>query len=127
MMKRDIEPLLHARAQRNGRSVVAVIGVDQYCGYPQLQNAVRDALGVQKLLVERFAFVAPFPPLVDGGATKGAIVRLISDDLRDYLVSDDELVVFFAGHGCSRVDRVGDAVTETGFLVPVEATRMRGP
>ncbi len=107
--------------EATGRFVVAVVGIDDYRHWPKLDNAVADALGMAEILTEKFGFVAPVPPLVDGEATKQRIEELVKDDLRDVLEESDNLVLFFAGHGHTRVDRVGETELETGYLVPVEA------
>ncbi len=107
-----------------GRSLVVVIGINEYVHWQKLKNAVQDAIGLQQTLIDKLGFSAPISPLLDEAATKTAITSLIEDQLREEL-QDDNLVLFFAGHGHTRVDKVGGKVVgETGFIVPVEA---RGP
>jgi hypothetical protein len=106
-----------------GRNIVAVIGIDKYEHHRELDNAVKDALGVQELFVDKLGFSAPLPPLLDEGATKEAITELVQDGLRKELQPADSLLLFFAGHGYTHVDKVGskEIEVETGFIVPVEA------
>lgn len=103
------------------RRVVVTIGIDAYRNLPRLHRAVADAEGVQRLMVDQFGFEALTPPLRDGDATKVAIEALVYDQLRELLKPDDALLLFFAGHGSSRVDVIGDTKVEHGYLAPVEA------
>jgi len=108
-----------------GRLLVVVIGINDYVHWQKLKNAVQDAVGLQQTLIDKLGFSAPVPPLINEAATKAAINSLIEDQLREELQEDDNLVLFFAGHGHTRLDKVGGKVVgETGFIVPVEG---RGP
>ena len=110
---------------KQGRALVVTIGINEYVHWQKLKNAVQDASGLQQTLIDKLGFSAPIPPLLNEAATKVAIASLIEDQLREELQEDDNLVLFFAGHGHTRVDKVGGKVVgETGFIVPVEA---RGP
>jgi hypothetical protein len=110
---------------KQGRSLVVTIGINEYVHWQKLNNAVQDAIGLQQTLIDKLGFSAPIPPLLNEAATKAAIESLIEDRLREELQEDDNLVLFFAGHGHTRVDKLGGKVIgETGFIVPVEA---RGP
>lgn len=105
-----------------GRQFVAVIGIDSYGHLPKLDNAVSDARGIRQLFVEKLGFTpAAEADLFDADATRDAIWSLVEDKLRHLLAPDDALVLFFAGHGQTRVDKVGSNEVETGYLVPVEA------
>ncbi|MEN8689054.1 MAG: caspase family protein, partial [Desulfobacterales bacterium] len=108
-------------SESNGRYVVSVIGIDDYQYWPKLDNAVQDAIGTAKVLTEKFGFLEPVKPLLNEKATKYEIERLIKDELRYTLQKKDNFILFFAGHGHTRVDQVGVTEYETGFLVPVEA------
>jgi hypothetical protein len=110
---------------KQGRALVVTIGINEYVHWQKLKNAVEDARGLQQTLIDKLGFSAPIRPLINEAATKVAIASLIEDQLREELQEDDNLVLFFAGHGHTRVDKVGGKVVgETGFIVPVEA---RGP
>lgn len=104
-----------------GKSVIVVIGIDDYIHWKKLRNAVSDAKVVQAVFVEKFGFSAPIPPLINGEATKSAIHSLVEDRLRKILEVNDRLILFFAGHGHTRVDSIGGKNVETGFIVPVGA------
>jgi hypothetical protein len=108
-----------------GRLLVAVIGINQYIHWQKLKNAVQDAVGLQQTLIDKLGFSAPIPPLLNEAATKKAINSLIEDQLREELQEDDNLILFFAGHGHTRVDKVGGKdIGGTGFIIPVDG---RGP
>jgi hypothetical protein len=106
------------------RKLVVAIGIDDYRGLPKLRCAVKDALGVQELLVRHFGFEALLAPLTDHAATKAAIETLVEDQLRKLLGPDDALILFFAGHGTTRLSQLDEVTIETGYIAPVDA---RGP
>ncbi len=107
--------------QETGRFIIATIGIDQYEYWPKLDNAVQDAVGTAAVLIEKFGFEAPLPPLLDADATKENIEEFVEDRLRVTLEEDDNLVLLFAGHGHTRVDSIGAVEQEKGFIVPVDA------
>lgn len=102
-----------------GRSLIVTIGINNYANWQKLKNAVQDAIGFQQVLIDKFGFLAPIPPLIDSAATKDSINALVTDQLRDILEKDDSLLLFFAGHGHTRVEEHA----ETGFIVPIDARR----
>jgi formylglycine-generating enzyme required for sulfatase activity len=102
------------------RHLVAVIGIDDYACLPRLRCAVSDALGMSKLFLQ-MGFEAPIPPLLDRAATKPAIESLVEDQLRKILQPDDALILFFAGHGTTRLAELEHLTVETGYLCPAEA------
>jgi len=105
-----------------GRSLVVVIGIDKYTHWRTLNNAVQDALGMQQTLIDKLGFTAPIAPLIDGAATQEAIDALVEEQLRDLLKADDSLVLFFAGHGHTRIEQD----SETGYVIPVNARMPNG-
>ncbi|HEX8111088.1 MAG TPA: caspase family protein [Kofleriaceae bacterium] len=119
-MHRDLEsmPLLPPSATAAGRSVIAVIGINQYHAWPRLSNAVSDAEGAARLF-ERLGFVE-VTRLIDGAATREALHRLVTGDLIQ-LTPDDSLVLFFAGHGHTQVRTAGGTSVKTGYVIPVDA------
>lgn len=106
-----------------GRDLVVVIGIKHYHDkiWRTLDNAVTDAQGVQDLFTKTLNFLAPIEPLLDGKATKAAITALVQEQLHELLKPDDNLVLFFAGHGHTRVAGPQGAAIEIGFIIPVEA------
>lgn len=117
----EAEIAVESAPVQQGRSLVVTIGINNYVHWQKLKNAVQDAIGFQQTLIDKLGFLAPIPPLLDANATKDAI-ELLVDQLRAILQEDDRLVLFFAGHGHTRIDKIGgETVGETGFVVPVEA------
>ena len=108
-------------ALSQGRNLLVVIGIDAYTYWPKLRNAVSDALGVQKLFVEKLGFTMLFPPLLNADATADNILALISDKLPGALHETDNLVFFYAGHGNTRVSKIPGSEIENGYLIPVDA------
>jgi uncharacterized caspase-like protein len=107
----ELEPV------QQGRSLVLVIGINEYLHWQKLKNAVQDACGFQQTLIEKLGFIAPIKPLINGAATKDAIETLVSEQLREIVEKNDNLMLFFAGHGHTRVEEL----SETGFIIPVNA------
>jgi uncharacterized caspase-like protein len=105
----ELEPV------KQGRSLVVAIGINDYANWQKLKNGVQDAVGFQQTLIDQLGFLALMPPLIDSAATRDAIESLVEDQLRDVLQEDDSLVLFFAGHGHTRVEER----SETGFIVPL--------
>lgn len=117
-----VPPVKAADPAGAGRLVVAAIGIDQYRYWPKLGNAVSDACGVVDLF-RRLGSVELRPPLLDDDATGAAIAELTHD--LDKLGASDSLIVFFAGHGGTRTQRVGERDVRTGYLIPVDAVNER--
>lgn len=107
-----------------GRHLIAAIGIDRYQGWRALSNGVSDARGALALF-GRLGFEPATTPLLDGAATGKAIQELVTDDLR-MLGPEDSLVLFYAGHGGTRIDRPGGHEVKTGYLIPVDATERAG-
>jgi uncharacterized protein len=106
---------------KQGHHYIVAIGIDHYQNWPVLGTAVSDASGFAKLLTSQFGFEYAVEPLTEQSATRDNINALIDDNLRSRLKPEDDLVIFFAGHGTTRNDKVGDQTQSVGFLVPFEA------
>lgn len=108
---------------QQGRNLLAVIGIDQYRYWPILQNARHDAEGVKQLFTETLGFECHAQwSLMDQEATADNIRRLLYDQLYTDVQADDNLIIFFAGHGNTRYSSVGtDDPIATGYLIPVDA------
>jgi TPR repeat protein len=120
-IQRGFQPVPADVQSAHGHHYVVVIGIDHYQNWPVLGTAVSDATGFAKLLTGQFGFEYAVEPLTEQGATRDNINSLIDDDLRNRLKPEDDLVIFFAGHGTTRNDKVGDETQSVGFLVPFEA------
>ena len=109
-------------ASIQGRSLVVTIGINSYVHWQPLKNAVQDAVGFQQTMMDKLGFTAPVESLINAQATKTSINRLVEEQLRTIVQKDDNLILFFAGHGHTRVDQLGNETLETGYLIPVEAS-----
>jgi uncharacterized caspase-like protein len=104
-----------------GRKRVAVIGIDHYRNWSPLHNAVRDAEAALRLF-RRLGFELVGQTMFDDAATGAAINSFVTDELTA-LGPDDSLVLFFAGHGGTRTQRLAGKQVKTGYLIPVDAHR----
>lgn len=121
-LSRHLSPVIEDdQSVTMGRFIVTVIGIDNYTQWPKLHNAVNDALGIEKLFTEKFGFLNPVPPLLNETATADAIMELVQDKLPSILEPNDNLILFFAGHGHTRISPVGTNQVETGYIIPVDA------
>jgi uncharacterized caspase-like protein len=104
----EIEPV------EQGRSLVVVIGINEYVHWQKLKNAVQDAIGFQQTLIDKLGFFTPIPPLLDSAATKSAIESLIEEQLRDVLEFAYEL-------GCVAIQTaIHKNTTGDRKLIPVD-------
>lgn len=87
-----------------------VIGNNDYAKLPKLQTAVADAEAVADLLKTRYGFKVRLLR----NATRNDILRALND-YRANLTEDDNLLVYYAGHGWL------DRQSSTGFWQPVDA------
>lgn len=117
------ECLTRPREETSGvsrRNAVAVIGIDRYQTWQPLQNAVADAQGVVELF-EQLGFKNVVRSLFNEDASSNAISALATDDLR-ILHPDDNLVLFYAGHGGMRTHVLGNQTVKTAYLIPFDAS-----
>lgn len=117
---RDIERDPDDASGSSARNVIAVIGIDRYSMWEPLTNAVSDARGIAALF-GRLGFQQITNPLLNSGATGKAIQELVTDDLRE-LGPDDNLVLFYSGHGGTRTHQLGGQLIKTGYLIPADAS-----
>ena len=97
------------------KSYALVIGIDTYKGkWPPLQNAVRDAKAVAEMLTNKFEFEV-IHTLYDQEATRDNVLSML-DRLAEELGPDDNLLIFFSGHGRK------EPPLNKGYWVPVDAT-----
>jgi len=101
------------------RTWAVIIGIDDYPNLSynqQLQQAVRDARGVEKVLREQFQ-VDRIITLYNQQATRENIMRVLLGDLSETRGSDG-VFVFFAGHGNTVTTAEGDL----GYLLPYDGS-----
>ncbi len=94
-----------------------VVGINGYQFASPLNFARQDAQAFAAILQERFGFDAgKISLLTDAAATRKEILSEFLKFTLNLIGPDDRIVVFFAGHGCTRSGKRG----EVGFLVPVD-------
>lgn len=110
-----------------GRNIIVAIGINQYQHQPQLDNPINDAKAVLALFKQHgFEELPGVPSLIADDATRAAIADL-PNRLGAELAPEDNLVVFFAGHG-DKVERQAPDPAQpsktythrTGYLIPVD-------
>lgn len=93
-------------AGRSGKSWAVVIGVNAYQHVPNLTYAVADAKSIAELFAKQGFKVAS---LYDGAATRKAIVHALGDQLPAEVGQQNQVVIFFAGHGETKKNGAGNA------------------
>ena len=101
------------RGVQLGKFYALVIGNDSYQGYPALRSAVADATTVSGLLKSRYGYETRL-------LTNANRFEMLSalNDLREQLKEDDNLLVYYAGHGELDGGR-------QGYWLPVDAQTER--
>jgi TPR repeat protein len=97
------------RSLKLGRYHALVIGNDDYAGYGDLGSAGADARKVADVLKRRYGFETRLLT----NASRFDILSALND-LRESLGPEDNLMVYFAGHGEI------DAASKQGYWVPVD-------
>ncbi|QTA81629.1 Caspase domain-containing protein [Desulfonema limicola] len=99
---------------KKGINYALVIGINSYSIWPPLKTAVNDAMGLSEILISRYGFLKENVVIkTEEQATRQEIIN----DLRNLaagLGEDDNLLVYFAGHGQL------DDLTSDGYWIPVE-------
>lgn len=119
------------RSARRPRRRALLVGIDEYPGFGpecRLEGAVRDALALADLLIDRHGFAeADVACCLGAQATRQGILAAM-ERLRARLEPGDQALFFFSGHGSQMTDREGDegdGLDET--LVPCDSARSPGP
>jgi hypothetical protein len=83
-----------------------IVGIDRYADEKvrDLEFARADAEAVARLLNNRIEGNRQVTLLVDERATKARIARVMTDELPRLVEKNDDLLFYFAGHGCPEVD-----------------------
>jgi len=88
------------------------IGINKYGnGIATLNNAVRDAQAFETILKDKYG-ISNVVSLYDEAATLDNIFNAF-DQLKKTITKDDNLIVYFSGHG--------DLVNNRGYWIPVDA------
>jgi hypothetical protein len=100
------------------KSYAVIIGIDRYQNLPpdrQLQNAVKDAKGVEEVLRKNYQF-DKISTLFNEQATRDRILELLTEELPAQMGKEDALFLFWAGHGNQEKGEGGDI----GYLIPYD-------
>jgi hypothetical protein len=99
-----------------GKNYLFLIGIDKYQHWPPLKCAVKDIQDFADLLISRYQFEkANVIMLKDEDATENNIINMFIDLAEKKITSDDNLIVYFSGHGCEKAN--------TGYWIPVDAPK----
>ena len=79
-----------------GKFHALLIGIDDYSSLPHLQNAVNDATSLEAELRDKYGFSTRL--LTNRQATREGILKALND-YRSILHDDDNLLIYYAGHG----------------------------
>jgi len=100
-----------------GENYLFVIAIDKYAEWKPLNNAVRDVNDIIKLLTSRYQFSPEKTiTLLNEDATENNIRKTLLD-LKRSITSEDNLVIFFSGHG------EYDEDLDEGYWVPADAKK----
>lgn len=98
--------------------MAAVVGIDKYRHWRKLRNAVSDARGISAAL-KSVGFEELVPPLLDEEASGSALRALANEQLQS-LREEDNLILFYAGHGGALTHMADDKEIQTGFVIPFD-------
>lgn len=101
-----------------GVNYILTIGVDDYTNWNKLSNAVNDAQGIHNLFSDKLGYTPVSEPLINKKATKKSILSFIENKLPSILTENDNLVIFFSGHGESFERQVGTKTATIGYIIP---------
>lgn len=104
---------------QNGWAVL--IGINKFRYWNGLDYAIQDAEAMKEILVDEFGFMEnQIILLTDQKATLKNIKQLLGDILKDRVRQNDQVLIFWAGHGETVDNPKGD---ETGYLIPFDGNK----
>ncbi|MDM8561977.1 caspase family protein [Candidatus Marithioploca araucensis] len=112
-------------AEVAGKFYALVIGIAEYnnawsekneAGWKTLDTPINDATAITKLLEENYGFIVK--KLIGEKATQDNIIQTFKD-LNKKLGENDNLLIFYAGHGISLRNK--KTKLDTGYWLPVDA------
>ncbi len=87
-----------------GRNFLLVIAIDDYQLWPKLKNAVNDASSVKEVLLKKYRFAPDFIyELYNADASKEKL-RNVLIKIKQDITENDNLVIYYAGHGDYNTD-----------------------
>lgn len=100
-----------------GENYLLTIGINKYQHWKSLHNAVKDVSDISRLLIERYQFDADRVfKLIDDQASEDNIRQKLLE-IKRTITKEDNLVVFFSGHGFYDED------LDEGYWVPANARK----
>lgn len=100
-----------------GKYYLLAIGIAKYKFWNPLKNPVKDVNDLVDCLIKEYQFDEEnIILLLDGDATEKGILNALRQ-MHEKVTENDSLMVYYSGHGFL------DAVTETGYWIPVEAQK----
>ncbi len=99
-----------------GKQWAVVIGISDYTQETPLKFAASDAKEVG-LMLSKYGYEVT--PLYNAEATRAAILRQLYSELPKKVSKDDDVIVYFSGHGVTW-NEAGEPV---GYLLPIEGSR----
>jgi hypothetical protein len=100
-----------------GKNHLLIIGISKYQYWNQLNNAVKDAQDVKKVLLSKYDFTADnVYELYDEKATIEGINDILKK-VKSIVKPQDNLLIYFSGHGHY------NAELDEGYWIPVNAHR----
>ncbi|HTF20020.1 MAG TPA: caspase family protein [Chryseolinea sp.] len=97
-----------------GKNYLFTIGIDKYKFWTPLKSAVKDVRDFEDLLTSRYQFEkSDVFTLTDESATENNIINKFIELSESKITSEDNLVVYFSGHGHIKA--------KTGYWIPVDA------
>lgn len=99
----------------DAKNYLLVIGINNYSGWPILNNAVADAKAITNVLTTSYNFdSANVTLLLDAEATRFNIYNALREYI-EKISGQDNLLIYFSGHGYF------DKLLSEGYWVPVDA------
>lgn len=111
------EMLFTQRVSRESDYYALIIGVNDYKDFPVLDRPVSDAEIFNDILISKYTF-DPVHTFLLTNASKQQIVDHL-DDLAIRVTANDNLLIFFAGHGLLNED------SKVGYWLPVDSQKNR--
>lgn len=98
-----------------GETYLYAVGINAYRQWTDLNNAVRDAQAVSKLLQEKYGVIV-WKSLYNEAASRKQVIQDL-EELKEQVKAPDSLIIYYAGHGhWKKTDGLG-------YLVPADAER----
>ncbi len=94
-----------------GKYYALVIGNNNYSNFPKLKAASRDAEAVAKTLKSKYGFKTKLVIDADRYTVMSAL-----NEMREKVTSEDNLLIYFAGHG-----ELEESAVPRGYWLPVDA------